>query len=233
MKDESNSHNWNHWDNQLFHCSYKILEIPKDKHRDRERSQIVSASQCVQLSGLDHSASLDFSWGWPPNTDHTHTTVSTLCLPAAAPQIKTERRQCTRGGWRDWQKMGCRCGVGSAYAHSDTFSLFLFSRPVLIISNLGHWGPPNIELLLIDQACINKPGQSWQHVSRGRGQIGGTDYLYYQGQASLGALGWVCDSVCVSYFFTIQNQKYVCAKLLLSYPAPVLCPISTRHCSRY
>lgn len=49
-----------------------------------------------------------------------------------------------------------------AYARSDTFSLFLFSRPVVIISILGCRGSPNIEPVLIDQACINKPRPGWQ-----------------------------------------------------------------------
>lgn len=37
----------------------------------------------------------------------------------------------------------------------------------------------------MDQACKNKPKQGWQHVCRGRGQIGCTDFLSYQRRASL------------------------------------------------
>lgn len=90
-----------------------------------------------------------------------------------------------------------RWGRLGANARLDTFSLFLFSLPVLIISILGCRGSPNIEPVLIDQLCINKPRPGWQLVSRG--QIGCTDYLHYQGQASLGASGWVC------YFITMQD----------------------------
>lgn len=161
---------------------------------------------CVwQSGGLDHSASPDLAGGQPPNPDHTQLSPPLLCLLPLSPENKTERRQCSRDGWRDWQRMGRgEGGHLGAYVCSDTFSLFLFSRPVLIISILGHRGSPNIEPVLIDQACINKPRQCWQHVSRGRGQIGCTDCLLYQGQASLGASGWVCGCVCI-LFIAIQD----------------------------
>ena len=169
-----------------------------------KQSETVSGSWCV-CGNLEHLITLlrltSPADGHPIQT--THTTVSTPPPPAGPPAASVYTKQnreetCSRDGWRDWRRTGGgEGGPLGAYAHSDTFSLFLFSRPVLIISILGRWGPPNIELVLIDQPRINKPRQGWQHVSRGRGQIGCTDYLHYQGQASLGASGCLCVCVCV------------------------------------
>lgn len=114
-------------------------------------------------------------------------------MSAAAVSIKQSREAARMDGWMWRLEKGWRWGSVQleAYEPSDTFSLFLFSRPVLIISIWGKWGSPNIEPVLIDQACINKPLGDWQCVSRGRGQIDCTDYFHYQPQCSLGATAYV------------------------------------------
>jgi len=124
-------------------------------------------------------------------------TTHTSLHPPAASQSRKQNREETVKQRRMERLAGCGAGTAQSYAHSDTFSLFLVSLPVLIISVLGRRCPPNIELVLIDQEWKNKPRQVWQHVSRGRGQIGCTDYLHYQGQASFVASGCVCLCVCV------------------------------------
>lgn len=133
----------------------------------------------------------------PPNADHTYThthTPPTIQSPPAwclcLQKTKQRGRQSSQHGWRDWRRTGQAGGPLAGYAHWDTFSLFLFSNSVLIIAILGHQDPPKIERVLMDQGNINKP---WQHVGRGRGQIGCTDCFHYQGQASLGAWDWVWD----------------------------------------
>lgn len=161
--------------------------------------------QYVWLSGrLDLLCFTPLHRWVPPKADHTQHPPPLLRSLLLSPENKTERRQTSRDGWRDWPRMELGGGAQfQAYVCSDTFSLFLFSRPVLIISILGCWGPPNIEPVLIDQAFINKPRQGWQHVSRGRGQICCTDYLYYQGWGPLRASG-----VCVQYvWYLITTQE--------------------------
>lgn len=147
----------------------QVLVWKTKRKAQRQRSEIVSGSQCVWSSGgLDHSVTPDFTGGLPPNPDHTQPPLPPLLLlrlPAASVSRKQNREATVKQGWmerlaEDGVDGGWVGGGGSQhgeYALSDTFSLFLFSRPVLIISILGHWGSPNIELLLIDQACINKP----------------------------------------------------------------------------
>lgn len=146
----------------------------------RQRSEMLSAPGVWRPP-------LCFAWLHQQTTTQSrpHTSLSTphllllflLRLPCCCLCLQKQNTSARQSSGMDGD-IGRGWGGGIVlreYAHSDTFSLFLLFHPVLIISifESGDW--PNIEPVLIDQPSINKLQRGWQHVIRGRSQIGCTD----------------------------------------------------------
>lgn len=153
------------------------------RRRDTEIRDVIG----LQLRAVIWAtSSLRFASLLRQGEDHTHTRWSPpLCRLAAPPNKNTE--ETVQPGWmvrlaRDGRQRRRRGPRVCTFAHVFTFP------PLPPCPNYFYFGTPGPTKR---RAAADGSAEAACDV-RGRGQIGCTDCLCYQGRASLGASGWVC-----------------------------------------